>query len=332
MKLNKYLKDKLPEIIVFIIFYSLITIILLAFKSQKELNIFILFLLLIMGLIIISIDYLRKRNFYNSLLTNIKNLDKKYLLIEFINKPEFYEGQIFYEILYETNKAYIENLNNYKKNINSYKEYVEAWIHEVKLPISTIVLLSHNNKLGNKIKSPLKKLDNYIDQILYYVRSENAEKDYIIKENNIKKIINNVLLKNKDDILEQNIELKVEVSEEKVLTDSKWLEFIINQIINNSIKYKKEKNAQIKITYKNNILEIYDNGIGIKESDIPRVFDKMFTGENGRNKAKSTGMGLYIAREMCKKLGHKILVESKKDEYTKIEIIFGKNEHYKNVI
>ena len=201
MKLNKYLKDKLPEIIVFIIFYSLITIILLAFKSQKELNIFILFLLLIMGLIIISIDYLRKRNFYNSLLTNIKNLDKKYLLIEFINKPEFYEGQIFYEILYETNKAYIENLNNYKKNINSYKEYVEAWIHEVKLPISTIVLLSHNNKLGNKIKSPLKKLDNYIDQILYYVRSENAEKDYIIKENNIKKIINNVLLKNKDDIL-----------------------------------------------------------------------------------------------------------------------------------
>ena len=332
MKLNKYLKDKLPEIIVFIIFYSLITIILLAFKSQKELNIFILFLLLIIGLIIISIDYLRKRNFYNSLLTNIKNLDKKYLLIEFINKPEFYEGQIFYEILYETNKAYIENLNNYKKNINSYKEYVEAWIHEVKLPISTIVLLSHNNKLGNKIKSPLKKLDNYIDQILYYVRSENAEKDYIIKENNIKKIINNVLLKNKDDILEQNIDLKVEVSEEKVLTDSKWLEFIINQIINNSIKYKKEKNAQIKITYKNNILEIYDNGIVIKESDIPRVFDKMFTGENGRNKAKSTGMGLYIAREMCKKLGHKILVESKKDEYTKIEIIFGKNEHYKNVI
>ena len=85
MKLNKYLKDKLPEIIVFIIFYSLITIILLAFKSQKELNIFILFLLLIMGLIIISIDYLRKRNFYNSLLTNIKNLDQKYLLIEFIN-------------------------------------------------------------------------------------------------------------------------------------------------------------------------------------------------------------------------------------------------------
>ena len=78
-------------------------------------------------------------NFYNSLLTNIKNLDQKYLLIEFINKPEFYEGQIFYEILYETNKAYIENLNNYKKNINSYKEYVEAWIHEVKLPISTIV-------------------------------------------------------------------------------------------------------------------------------------------------------------------------------------------------
>ena len=103
MKLNKYLKDKSPEIVVFIIFYILITLILLAFKSQKELNIFIRFLLLIMGLIILSIDYLRKRKFYNNLLTNIKNLDQKYLLIEFINKPEFYEGKIFYELLYEIN-------------------------------------------------------------------------------------------------------------------------------------------------------------------------------------------------------------------------------------
>ena len=254
------------------------------------------------------------------------------MILEFINEPDFYEGKNFYELLYEINKSYIEKLNEYKININSFKEYIETWIHEVKLPISTIVLLSHNNKLGNKIKNPLKKLDNYIDQVLYYVRSENAEKDYIIKENNIKKIINNVLLKNKDDILERNIELIVDVPDENVLTDSKWLEFIINQIINNSIKYKKEEKAQIKIIYQNNILEIYDNGIGIKESDIPRVFDKMFTGENGRDKAKSTGMGLYIAQEMCKKLGHKILIESKKDEYTKVKIIFGKNEHYKNVI
>lgn len=327
MKISRYLKDKLNSILVFILFYIIILVFLIIFKTKRELNIFILFLLLIMGIILLLLDFFRKRNFYNKLIENISDLDQKYLILEFMNEPDFYEGKILYELLYEINKSYIEKMNEYKKNVNSFKEYVEMWIHEVKLPISTMVLLNHNHKLDKRMNNQLNKIDNYIDQILYYVRSENAEKDYIIRETSIKKIINNVLLKNKDDIIENNIELEVEINDEKILTDGKWMEFILNQIINNSIKYR-QSNPIIKIKYKNNLLEIYDNGIGIKESDKKRVFDKMFTGENGKENIKSTGMGLYIVKEMCSKLGHEIMIESEENKYTCVKITFKQNDYY----
>lgn len=327
MKISRYLKDKLSSILVFILFYIIILVLLIIFKTKRELNIFILFLLLIMGIILLLLDFFRKRNFYNKLIENISDLDQKYLILEFMNEPDFYEGKILYELLYEINKSYIEKMNEYKKNVNSFKEYVEMWIHEVKLPISTMVLLNHNHKLDKRMNNQLNKIDNYIDQILYYVRSENAEKDYIIRETSIKKIINNVLLKNKDDIIENNIELEVEIKDEKILTDGKWMEFILNQIINNSIKYR-QSNPIIKIKYENNLLEIYDNGIGIKESDKKRVFDKMFTGENGKENIKSTGMGLYIAKEMCSKLGHEIMIESEENKYTCVKITFKQNDYY----
>ena len=327
MKISRYLKDKLNSILVFILFYIIILVFLIIFKTKRELNIFNLFLLLIMGIILLLLDFFRKRNFYNKLIENISDLDQKYLILEFMNEPDFYEGKILYELLYEINKSYIEKMNEYKKNVNSFKEYVEMWIHEVKLPISTMVLLNHNHKLDKRMNNQLNKIDNYIDQILYYVRSENAEKDYIIKETSIKKIINNVLLKNKDDIIENNIELEVEIKDEKILTDGKWMEFILNQIINNSIKYR-QSNPIIKIKYKNNLLEIYDNGIGIKESDKKRVFDKMFTGENGKENIKSTGMGLYIVKEMCSKLGHEIMIESEENKYTCVKITFKQNDYY----
>ena len=188
--------------------------------------------------------------------------------------------------------------------------------------------------LQNSIDIKTEKLDNYIDQILYYVRSENAEKDYIIKETSLNDIIKNVALKNKDDLLENNVDLIVDVSDEKVLTDSKWLEFILNQIINNSIKYKRDNIGsyiKIKVCENTNSVKLFieDNGIGISKNDLPQVFDKWFTGENGREKSKSTGMGLYIAKKLCVKLGHRIEIESEAGSFTRVVITFGKNDFCK---
>lgn len=333
MNFRKYLLDKLPQIIVSLIFFVIAIFILNAFKVTNDLKIALTNLFVIAFLFNILFDYFRKYRFYNKLLNTLDNLDKKYLILEMINKPNFYDGELFFQTLYEINKSMIENVKEYNLSITEFKEYVEMWIHEVKIPIASLVLLTHNSN-DKRYVDQIRKLDSYIDQILYFVRSENVEKDYIIKEKDLQEIIKNVALKNKDDLLENNVTLNVDVQSIKVLTDSKWLEFILNQIINNSIKYKKDcENSFIKMSAMEEndkvCLTILDNGIGIPRCDIKRVFDKSFTGENGRKKAKSTGMGLYIVKKLCDKLGHKIIIESEIDKYTKITIIFSKNDFYK---
>lgn len=336
MKLIKYLLDKIPQIIISIMGFTITIFMLNAFKVESTLKIAITIIFFIACIFNIGIDYFRKYKFYQSLSNTLDVFDKKYLILEMINKPNFYEGEIFYQTLYDINKSMIENVKEYNLSIIDFKEYVEMWIHEVKIPISSLTLLIHNNqeKIDKRYVEQIRKLNNYIDQILYYVRSENAEKDYIIKEKSLQEIIKNVALKNKDDLLASKVKLDVNVNNIKVLTDAKWLEFILNQIINNSIKYKRNNvESYIKIIAKEDkektYLSIYDNGIGIPKKDIPRVFEKSFTGENGRITAKSTGMGLYIVKKLCDKLGHKINIESKKNEYTKITIIFYNNDFYK---
>ena len=335
MKLNRYLKDKLYFIILFITFLSLIILLLLGFKVSLELIIVIISLLVIFAILVLIIEYLKKRSFYNEFVNIVDKLDKKYLVIEMLNPSNFQEGEILYNELYEINKSMLENIKNYEISMNDFKDYIEMWIHEVKIPLSSLVLMIHNNKnnISSKMVDQVNRLDNYVDQVLFYVRAENAEKDYLIKKTELNKVINKIALKNKDYILENNICFSVLDCEKKVLTDSKWLEFIIDQIINNSIKYKRDiASSFIKIyTEENNEeirLIIYDNGIGIDAKDLPRVFDKTYTGTNGRLKSKSTGMGLYIAKNLCEKLGHKIAIESKVNEYTKVIITFNKESIY----
>lgn len=335
MKFGSFLKDRLYSIIIALFCYFIILSVLLAYKSDKAIVIAITIILLVTYILLFLTDFFRKQKFYTDLLTNIDNLDKAYLVLETLNRPEFYEGELLCQALYEIDKSMNENVRIEKEQLLDNKEYIEMWIHEVKRPLASLVLTLNNQKniLDRKTKNILKRLEDYVDQVLYYVRSENAEKDYFIKEVDLSKVIKNVGIKNMDDLLDNKVEFMFDKTNYKVLTDSKWLEFILNQIINNSIKYKRNiDNSYIKIYVKDNldttVLIIEDNGIGIKSSDIRQVFDKTFTGTNGREKTTSTGMGLYIAKNLCKKLGHKIEIESKENEYTRVFITFAKNKFY----
>lgn len=335
MNLKKFLNDKLYLIITFLIIYVILLLMFLAFKMDSSLILVTSVMLFAFIIFILTIEYFKKKKFYTTLLSNIDGLDKAYLVLETISKPNFYDGEILYQALYEINKSMSEFVNTLESQVNDFKEYIEMWIHEVKIPISSLVLMTHNNSniLDKKYEEQLKKLENYVEQVLYYVRSENAEKDYLINEVSLSKIISNIALKNKDDLLENKIDLIVSSVDYNVYTDSKWLEFILNQIVNNSIKYKRKiKNSYIKIDTCNLddklILTIEDNGIGIPASDIKKVFEKSFTGRNGRIMTRSTGMGLFIAKNLCEKLGHKIEIESIENKYTKVSIILAKNKYY----
>lgn len=332
MNKKEYLKDKRLYLIIGITIYLVILLILLAFKVSIEATLAITFTYFVGLITILIVDYIRKKTFYNNFKCKLDSLDQKYLIVEMLQDAHFLEGRILTDALYEIDKSMIEKINEYKMQVKDFKEYVELWIHEVKLPVASLTLMVHNQKgeQSKKLLSQLTRLDNYLEQILYYVRSENAEKDYLITKVNLSKVISNVALKNKDILLAKGIDFVVSDVDIEVLTDSKWLEFIINQIVDNSIKYSKEKNAYIKIVAKEESevigLIIYDNGKGISKSDLPRVFDKTFTGTNGRSEsAKSTGMGLYLCRELCNKLGHKIQIISEEGKYTKVTILFDKN-------
>ena len=336
MKLRDYLKDKIIIIVLVILTYFIILSFMIGFKIINEFQICFTVIYFLLFIILFLYDYLRKYFFYKDMLSKLDMLDEKYLICELVSKPNFLDGEILYQMLYEINKSMNENIRDYRSKINDFKEYVELWIHEVKIPLSALILYTHNKKTSKALVKEINKVDNYLEQILYYIRSENTEVDYIIKEVDLNKVIREVMLKNKDVLLERNIDIISDVNNIKVLTDYKWLEFMINQVISNSMKYMRDiENKKIEIqAYKEDqhiVLEILDNGMGIPKSDIPRVFNKTFTGQNGRKVPGSTGMGLYIVSNLCKKLGHKIEIESIEGEYTKVKFVFDDNLFYSEV-
>ncbi len=212
-----------------------------------------------------------------------------------------------------------------------YREYIESFAHEIKTPISALSLSFDNTK--DKIsKKELDKIDMYVDQILYYARSENPEKDYFIKELNLSDIIHKVLLKYRVYLLDEKISVQVNNLDKKIYTDEKWLIFIISQIIQNSIKYMNKKDKKIEIDTTENkdniILSIKDNGCGIKSSDLVRVFEKGFTGSD-RKKKISTGIGLYLAKKICNSLGLMISIQSIYKQQTTLTITFPKTKFNK---
>lgn len=210
-----------------------------------------------------------------------------------------------------------------------YKEYIEMWIHEVKLPIATSKMIIENNKneITKSIEEELDKIENYTEQALFYARSNTVEKDYYIKKCKLKNIVNESIRKNKNVLIQEKMEINLHDLDFEVNTDSKWVIFILNQLIQNSIKYmNKEIDSKLEIystkKKENVILHFIDNGIGIKKEELSRVFDKGFTGTNGRLLGqKSTGIGLYLCKKLSNKLGIDIEILSSRDG-TEVILIF----------
>lgn len=248
MKFFSFVKSKCLFLSISFFMYFVVLLLLFAFKVDISLIIAFTVLFISVNIINLLIEYFSKRKFYNQLINNVDKLDKSYLVLETLKEPNFYEGKLLYNSLYEINKSMNENVMEFSRQVNDFKNYIEMWIHEVKIPLASCMLKLHNNrdKLNENMMLQLNRIDDYLEQVLYYVRSENASKDYFISKVNLEKCVNSVLVKNKDYLLDMDIILDVRNVDFEVYTDAKWFMFIINQILNNSIKYK-GKNSIIKI-------------------------------------------------------------------------------------
>ena len=334
MKLSSFFKDRIISIFLIIIVVATITVFLVATEVDLFIKIYIPLVIIITYLIILIVEYIKKKKFYKTLEDNLANLEEKYLIAEMIEEPSFIEGKIMKEALVQINKSMIENVNKYKYAQEEYKEYIELWIHEIKTPIAASKLIAQNNKneVTKSIDEELDKIEYYVEQALYYARSNTVEKDYYITKCKLQDVINTVIKKNKKELIDNKIKINIDNIDETVYTDSKWIVFILNQIITNCIKYAKKENAEINIEAETKkariILKIQDNGIGIRKGEITRVFEKGFTGSNGRKDGKkSTGIGLYLCKKLCGKLGIGIELNSEENIGTEIKLVFPKNDY-----
>lgn len=217
--------------------------------------------------------------------------------------------------------------------MREFKDYVEMWIHEIKLPISAVSLMNHNEEMDfRSYRQQLDKISQLVEQILYYVRADTPQKDYLMKRCCLEEIINEVLLEHKDVLITGKFTIQKKDTGVFVVSDAKWIKFMLGQLIHNSVKYKRGASGYLGFQAVEEdgsvTLIVEDHGIGVPASDVRRVFEKSFTGENGRKTAASTGMGLYICRKMCGKLGHEIWMEAAEGEWTKVMIRFGKDGYY----
>ncbi len=331
MKIKDYLSDKVVFLGINLTAYLIISGALFYINTGFVL-IFALFCIWFLPLIsYICIDYLKYRKYFNSIYNILDGLDKKYLLPEVIEEHNFIIAEEINHILKVVSRDMHENIKYYIDNQKEYKEYIETWVHEIKTPIasSKLIIENNNNEVTKKIDTQIDKVENFVEQVLYYSKSDNVEKDYIIKELNLKDVVTNTVKRNYRDFISKNIKLELEDIDNIIYSDQKWVEFILNQVISNAIKYSKTKDAKVHISSKNIenavILTIKDNGVGICEKDINRVFEKGFTGENGRIFGKSTGIGLYLCDKLCNKLGLVLAIESDLNIGTVVRIKFPKS-------
>lgn len=328
MKISSYLKEKL-YLILLAILTSVITIL---FLNAVRCNTQVIWIisLLFWGLIlaILIIEFLRRYVYYKTLKEVMDELDQKYLLAEIIEEPDFQDGQILFETMHEVNKSMIEHVNVYIEREEEYRNYIEMWVHEIKTPLAAAKLITSNNdnEVSSSIAEEIDKVEDFVEQALFYARSTTLEKDYLIKELNLEQVVNKIIRKHSKSFIYRKIKLETSGLAEVIYSDAKWLEFILNQIISNALKYTKEKDGIISIYTKKReqSLELYikDNGIGIALSDLPRVFDKGFTGKNGRKNEKATGMGLYLCKLLCDKLYLDLRISSVEQEGTTLCIVF----------
>ncbi|MPM09754.1 Sensor histidine kinase GraS [bioreactor metagenome] len=328
MSLKDYLKDRFLFLLINFILFIIICLIMLLINVNSNIIILVFSIWFFPLFSFIITEFIKTNKFYKDLNNTMENLDEKYLISEIIKEPDFIEGKTAYNILKETNKAMHEHVKKYKDMQSEYREYIETWVHEIKTPISSTRLIIENNenKVTTSIDYEIRKIEDYIEQVLYYSKSNNVSKDYIIKEISLASVVRNTIKKNSRDFINRRISVDMDSVEGNIYCDSKWLEFILNQIIGNSIKYSIENEGRIKVyttlNENNIILTIEDNGIGIINKDINRVFEKGFTGDNGRKLGKSTGIGLYLCKKLCDQLGLGLSLTSKLGKGTKVSIVF----------
>ena len=324
MKGWKEYLQKIRRVLLFcVICAASMTIVLFLYDTPVEPVIYVMVLYTAAGtgaLILGHYSYMsKKENLYE-----VKNNFKWNLST--LSEPEDGNEQIYQELLRKAEQERKEAENRQSLFFNQLTDYYTMWVHQIKTPIAAArLLLMADGCHDGEVLSELFKIEQYVEMVLGYLRTEDISSDMKFVRCSLDEIVRDQIHKFARIFIGKKLTLEYAGVGETVLTDSKWLGFVIGQILSNSLKYTREGGISIYMDEKRpHTLVIADTGIGIKKEDLPRVFERGFTGCNGRGEEKSTGIGLYLCAKIMKKLGHEISMESEPGKGTKVFLFLGR--------
>lgn len=321
-----YCKDHCYWLLFLIVSFFTLSILCCLYQIDIEILFYGTLLCLFFFLVLIGTDFYRyKKRHDQRVLIKTEAIDQVMDLHD-----STLPGIEYQVLLKKIERARLEAIDQNEEQFKEHMDYFTLWIHQVKLPISAMQLLLEEDHLSKeKLKSQLLRINQYTDMVLAYLRMNASQTDYVFKETDLDETIRQSIRYFSSEFITRNISLIFKETHLFVLSDEKWLVFVIEQLLSNALKYTKPY-GQIKIyLQKDRELVIEDNGIGIQASDIPRVFEKGYTGFNGRQDKKASGLGLYLCKEICKKLSCQISIESQVESYTKVFLTF--EQSYKTV-
>lgn len=315
MNRRRYWKNRIPFLLTNLVCMAALTVFLLVCGNSISAVLLILVVWAVVLLTGLFLTYWKRKRQMQKLLDIAGQLSERYLISEVMELPEQAEDQVYYQLLKMAGKSMLEQIGEVRRERLEYKEYIEQWIHEIKTPITAMKLLCENHRTvwTKELLQELEKTNRFTEQALYYARSEHTEKDYSVREMSLSQVVHQAIADNKYLLLQSGVRLEVEEMEDTVYSDEKWVRFILNQLIANAVKYRSGQPV-LRISARRQqdqvVLVVEDNGIGISPADLPRVFEKGFTGQNGRMVQQSTGIGLYLCKRLCNKLDIGITAES----------------------
>ncbi len=249
-----------------------------------------------------------------------EQMEEPYLLGELLPEPQDAVERAYFEVMKTVSRSAIGQVEDTRRAQEAYMDYVEQWIHEIKTPLTACSLILSNGGDPRKLRRELKRADNLTENILYYARLRTAEKDTVIRTVPVAAVINEAVKSQMELLLAAGIRVQVQ-GDFTVSTDDKALCFILKQLLVNCAQYC--PGCTVAILAAEGKITVEDNGIGIPAHELPRVTERGFTGTNGRTRGSSTGMGLYIVRELCQRLNIDLMVESEQGRFTRVCLAFA---------
>ncbi|MBU4439567.1 MAG: sensor histidine kinase [Acetobacterium sp.] len=339
MTIKDYLWDKKYLILIYaitVLFTGTVIYIGEAVAVNQSNGLYVMEVSLLLFAIYLAVDFIVKSKYYKRLkaISDLEGLD----WVNSLPIPVSSEQRIYNELLQKQYQAINKRLSEHQSKSIENREFITMWVHEIKTPIAASKLIIENNldhpseEVLYSIEDEIDKIEDFVQMTLFYSRTDDFATDYLINSINLKKVVNECIKREFSSITNKNLSLQLKNLDLQIDSDEKWLGFIIKQILDNAIKYS-TANGKISI-YAESLedevaLIIADEGAGIKEEDIRRVFDKNFTGGNGRKYVTATGMGLYLSQKIARKLSHQITISSDSGKGTRVSIHFPRwNDFY----